>query len=669
MERKQSTMTKLKGKLISALCMLLVAATMVISSSYAWFTLSTAPEVSGITTAIGANGALEIWLNTNNTNDENYVPGNIVNLGSELYGLNQINLLPAALNVLENGKLATNYLMFPEYNANGRPGNLDKNSATTGTFSGASFFEDDDTGVRAVGVASGLTERQSAYRNAKQTANTNMSLATSRVVTSLNTNGSILGNIIIKKATTENATYTAAEVAAIGAVIEDLEAAVGYIKTAYEEMIVALAASALVPETEAGDLVYSIIRSDIAEGRLTLANIAATGSITVGEDESAITVSLKTAGGEDSALLAAIKDFNAMYDDMYSTTEDDEGVSVLYDALESKESYEWGDISGVLNGLININHVTLNDKAVSGGVTKEELANSVLNQGINIQLNAGSGVYADIADHCGKYNAVVEMTNVSAAGYNFDKLTANMEVPCSVSIPYLKNALTQVEDIGGPVGSGSTAMPMTEFYGFILDLAFRTNAANSNLLLQTEAADRIYEDNNNEATQGKGSYMTYKATTTELTTDQVKSLMACIRIVFFTPDDDGTSGGTILGEARLDTEGATIDANGVTAKMYMYKTTEVEVEGEVETVGVLQNGTDTNNDSSITSLAQNDAVKISVLVYLDGAKLENKDVAATAASSVTGTMNLQFASDADLKPMEYGKLHTPATNNGGEGTN
>ena len=262
MERKQSTMTKLKGKLISALCMLLVAATMVISSSYAWFTLSTAPEVSGITTAIGANGALEIWLNTNNKGDENYKPGNIVNLGAG-YGLNQINLLPAAINLLDNGDLDTNFLMFPEYNSYGRPGALDDKSATTGTLDGANFFENDGTGVRAVGVASGLTERQSAYRNAKQTANTSMGQATSKVVTSLNSNGAILGNIIIKKATTENATYTAQEVAAIGTVIGDLEAAVGYIKTAYEEMIVALAASASVPETEAGDLVYSVIRQTL----------------------------------------------------------------------------------------------------------------------------------------------------------------------------------------------------------------------------------------------------------------------------------------------------------------------------------------------------------------------------------------------------------------------
>jgi hypothetical protein len=56
-------------------------------------------------------------------------------------------------------------------------------------------------------------------------------------------------------------------------------------------------------------------------------------------------------------------------------------------------------------------------------------------------------------------------------------------------------------------------------------------------------------------------------------------------------------------------------------------------------------------------MAQNQEVKVSTLVYLDGEKLENKDVAATGAQSVTGKMNLQFSSSANLTPMEYGDLH------------
>ena len=160
-------------------------------------------------------------------------------------------------------------------------------------------------------------------------------------------------------------------------------------------------------------------------------------------------------------------------------------------------------------------------------------------------------------------------------------------------------------------------------------------------MLQTAPVDRIYEDNNNALTQGYGSYMQFKAVTTELTTDQVKGLMDCIRIVFFTTDNL-----EVIGEARLDTANATIGVDGVKANMYMYKD------------GVLQ-----PDKSAITALAQNAPKEISVLVYLDGDTIGNEDVAATDTKSVTGMMNLQFASDAELKPMEYGDLHTPATPN------
>ncbi|MBR7098424.1 MAG: hypothetical protein IKC59_03330, partial [Clostridia bacterium] len=73
--------------------MLLVASFMVVSSSYAWFTLSTAPEVKGIQTSVGSNGNLEIALYTGqetitssvgdgaeNKTDKYETWGNLINL-------------------------------------------------------------------------------------------------------------------------------------------------------------------------------------------------------------------------------------------------------------------------------------------------------------------------------------------------------------------------------------------------------------------------------------------------------------------------------------------------------------------------------------------------------------------------------------------------------------
>ena len=661
MEKKlflKNGISGVRAKLVSAVAMLLVATTMVVSSTYAWFTLSTAPEVSGITTAIGANGALEIRLNAANDGRSNHTPGNIVDLApdsvNDPYGLSKVILLPSQLVTTTDANGAAiidpQYVQFPTYGANGKPGELVKN-ATAGVFTNGNFFTSTETGVRAIGVSSGLTDRQYAYRNAKYAASNYASQATTTAATSLNTNGGVLGGIVIKKATQDGATYTTAELTTLGTIVADLKTAAGYIETAYEEMIVALAASALVTG-DGSDAVYSTIRNNFNNDTLTLTQIATAQAIAVEIDGTDYSVSI--AG---TALLDAINALQTTIGNIDAAQDAYEEALAL-----SKASYEWADISTIINHLININGTKLNGESVSGSIDKAELAASVMEKGINITLEDGAGVYVEIAAHCGNYSANVTMTNVEVSGMTFESLTANMATNSTQAPKFLEGSLEQVTLAGAPSGEGGAEKPMTEFYGFIVDLGFKTNAANSNLLLQTTPADRIYADNNNEATQGKGSYMTYKATTTELTTDQVKGLMDCIRIVFFETDTR-----KVLGEARLDTENATIGADGVTAMMYMYKAVEIPVideqtgETTTTTTYVLQNGGEESNnkDASIVALPQNNEVEVSVLVYLDGAQIGNEHVAATASSSVTGSMNIQFASDANLVPMEYGTLHTP----------
>lgn len=648
MKRKLMPKYGIKGKLISALCMLLVALIMVVSSTYAWFTLSTAPEVKGISTAVGANGALEIRLNT--TTDpgtiKNSTYGNLVDL-SEGYGLDTITLLPSALHIDAAGKIDSRFLKIPQYGSNGRVTDVSGERTQAGIFTDGVFSaaEDGVTGVRAVGVASGLTPRQLAYRNAKYAASTNSSLATNAAANSLNANGSVLGNIVIKRATMPGAKYTQAEIDSLQAIVNDLEGIdskgiLTYIEDAYKQMIVAYAASAqlddLTKDTAIADAIYSTVKSKIESGELTLAGIADSNAITVVVGADSYSFSLLGEDGAETPILTSIKAFIATKGN----------VSDAQDALDElnalgKTEYEWSDITGVLNYLINVDAVTINGYTAEQIKDDMSLLVSSIGSGINIQLNNGAGVYTEIADHCGNYNAAVTMKDVSANGMNLGDITANMVTKSNVSPAYLTLAQEAVVRAGEPSGSTSSALPMTEFYGYVIDLVFRTNAASSNLLLQTDATDRIYEGNANELTQGGGSSMTFKSASADFSTAQVKSLMGSIRIVFF-----GTESRDVLGYAKLDVANATIGADGVTAKMYLYEL----VDGEEVLVT-------TKDDSVITALAQNQEVKVSTLVYLDGEKLENKDVAATGAQSVTGKMNLQFSSSANLTPMEYGDLH------------
>ena len=109
---KQTTEYKsIQKKLVTAVAMVLVACIMVVSTSYAWFTLSTAPEVTGITTSVGANGNLEMALRTGKLLDDiettigatyptaNNSWGNLVDLSDASYMLSAVALQPARLNI------------------------------------------------------------------------------------------------------------------------------------------------------------------------------------------------------------------------------------------------------------------------------------------------------------------------------------------------------------------------------------------------------------------------------------------------------------------------------------------------------------------------------------------------------------------------------------------
>ena len=136
---------------------------------------------------------------------------------------------------------------------------------------------------------------------------------------------------------------------------------------------------------------------------------------------------------------------------------------------------------------------------------------------------------------------------------------------------------------------------------------------------------------------GHGSTMTFTATE-EFGVPKVQALMSNLRIIFFETENN-----VIINEARLDAETSSIEGNAVTMKMGMWDPATSDFK--------------TGEDAyTIVELAQNEAKAISVLVYLDGTTVTNKDVATSGSASMVGNMNLQFASSATLVPMEYADL-------------
>lgn len=184
----------IRSKLMAAASMLMVGVIMMVSSTYAWFTLSTAPEVKNISTTVAGNGSLEIALMPTNglltsitagavggnasVVDKNTKWGNQIILSDDTaagdyYGLNSISLNPASLNYTEATEdteetfVAEKPLTIATYGFDGRIAALSAdNIGVKGWNTTSSKFDggtDGGYGVRAIGELKDNTEVSSTY--------------------------------------------------------------------------------------------------------------------------------------------------------------------------------------------------------------------------------------------------------------------------------------------------------------------------------------------------------------------------------------------------------------------------------------------------------------------------------------------------------------------------
>ena len=313
-------------------------------------------------------------------------------------------------------------------------------------------------------------------------------------------------------------------------------------------------------------------------------------------------------------------------------------------------NYTWDEISAPLKAVMSTDSMTVNGVSVNTLGEKDNqtaLANAILKDGMKLEMPAGSGAFADVASLCGDYAASVTIAKIEHESLVVSDVPAQMKTIAAENAtpavtPLLSTVSTNVKALNAAEGL-KTSAAISDTYGYALDLAFRTNAAGSNLLLRQKAAQRIYADGKLEDTLGGGSYMMMNSGDDKFSNDSVKTLMGAIRVVFADKD------GSILGVAALDTEKATAEAEGVKDAYTLSK--------DGADAGKLVVTTKEYQDTqSITSLNQNDPKAISVYVYLDGDTVDNAMVA-NAAKSMTGSMNLQFASSATLTPMNYTPLN------------
>ncbi len=626
-----------KKILFSALSLFLMSAVLMISTSYAWLVLSVAPEVTGITTNVAANGSLEIALLTtstrqdmstitsgvgqslvNNKTSANLTWGNLLDLHDESYGLSDIVLLPARLNLTPSGdgyKVEAGMLSVPTYGYDGRIVDLTDNtvSAVKGAEGFTTALGVQDYGVRAVGTSDTLTAQASSLSMAKANVATYTNNARNSAISAMRDNGSNLLGLLIAHSTNAAGTYDDSDLKVIRNMVDDLEDAVSYIDNALRQGLIAVAASAIGDEDQ-----FILIRDMITSAESISALL---------ENEAMDKVT-----GIPDAFMTWV---TALEETANSLNLASNGLDTMVDG-----DYTWDELKQVLNPLMNMDQVYVGEKLFND-MSANELA-GLVGGTIALTLAPGSGVMADIADFTGNYESVF-----TAMGSNVTVSTA------SAQEAYLVLLYAGILDLSAADGGEEGAqVELSTTYGYALDLAFRTNAPTSNLLLQTSGVQRVYSDSGSVTTLGGGSYMEFSTQAENYTLSQMIQLMDAVRVGFL--DDQGN----LLGVAKLNTSNRTIVDQVVTAPLYLYEFT---LSTDPESLGAMVMGERMKLDNTITELQQSTPKAITVLVWLDGDVVDNSMVAADAETSLTGTLNLQFASSADLVPMGNGGLKNLAT--------
>lgn len=606
-----------KKKLMGAICMLLVASIMMVSSTYAWFTLSTAPEITGISTSVGANGNLEMALlptdgeiskitsavgDSKDTVGKSVVTanvtwGNLVDLSDASYGASNFVLNPARLNIDNAGKVATNsILMTAKYGTDGRVTELAANTVD-GTYDAAkTAFVAGNKGVRGIGVAAAMSDAQLAMRNAIAQVAMNVSSAKTAIQNSLTTNGSALATLAINYATNENYSAKDTDVTALNAMITALTTAKASLGKAIQ---------------------YAMMAESLSK---------------------------------DANAKTTVDEYNLDNANTYDTTIS--AAKTAYDAIAIPETATTENAKTVMNALIGtdatVSDVKLSEIKGEGNIDK--IASAAMSGGVVVVPGTNSP-YTETAVLTGNFTTAITVAEVNYGGVKLTNVKATMKTNAAENkmapVAAYIAGLTAAAD---ETGTDESASKITDLYGYAVDLAFRTNATGSSLQLQVDAAQRIYSDSNETSTQGNGSYMEF--TKGDLTATQFANLMGAVRIVFV------DSANTIVAGAKLDVP-TTIGENTATVKAPLKMVTVTTEDKRVEF-------TDTAvADNVITTLEQGTAKQLTVITYLDGDIVDNSMVSATSARSMTGSMNLQFASSATLVPMDYTPLHPVNATSGG----
>lgn len=667
------------GKLMAAISMLLVSAILMCLTSYAWFILSTVPEVSNLKTTAGANGALEIALQSTGDDGEraaiksgvgsssavqdvsaaNLTWGSIVDL-SNGYGLDRVSLYPARLNIntTTGGVHSENYLTVPQFGEDGRVMGLKPVTNTHYDSDTYGFVNNSNRGVTIMGFQDELeSEARVITKSRQQILDTARSKVTAARVSlraemqdAISRNSVALISIMLEKVLDMYLISEEKCMEAVQDVVNSMDRVVTGADAAVRWSLMAEAAADLEnyssndkEEMEAlGDLYARFLNlpmlseeteettvCSIAKSNGYAQVAAAAETMAVAEKKVAQARELLADGSWANAGLKLI-DFNSTLMQNSSDSKPEPLIAGImnYFSSQTEEATIY---------MLGENNLFAAMAKVLGDYTADMTAWLI------IDGESGEIVGTDPTIE----NAMKFYFHVRSAGEatedtwdtwkDTSDLNAATEADPIGTLGFVSKHLSGVKAPGNV--SFNITISQVDAYGYAADFAFRCSETGK-LMLQQSPVNRV--DGGEAATMGVGSTLTFQISN-DMTENQVTELLKSVYVVFMNTDTKG-----IYAVARPTD--LSIEKQTVTGYLALFNY-EIK-EGELVV-------SDTKKtEQSILAMTADTEYNVTALVYLNGTTVSNAATSATEGLSLTGSVNLQFTSSEALTPMAYSGYKT-----------
>lgn len=670
----------LKERLAAVALLLVVSTVMMISATFAWITLSRAPEVTGINTTISGNGNLEIALSDKdglapdefdvdesltkgvNVTLSNLEWGNLINLSDPSYGIDNLALRPAQLNT---ANLLGSPLWGAVYAEDGRITTLDSNYAyTMFDETKKEFLVSSDYGVRAISsYVSKLSETdEDKELRVRIAAVTDAQIKVTNAYATVRGSVPNLHSMVSRYAQDKLNTMA-------GGSLGDNSGKDSLMSPYIKDMIT------LYETLDAAMVVQQDAYIELANLQL-YRNAALTGMgftpISTWEEVVALN-SKANSGVSITELDAFVKDHNQLIKDMnklkdYQKDFEENGREIYWNH-GGDNGYQ---LSGIVDRLIGFNNSEQNEgmyidingrKVYVTNITSDDAFPLLRSNGEYKNVYIVRGILRDFEQRIITESARMKPAKGKQSKADEDQAVIDVNVQSKigsitihgVGVTTASGAATFDIDFNNLRGSLVTKDAVAEdTYGMAVDLWVRTNAESTCLTLEGATAadengniirydganriwgrvpstDTIYTTES--TSQGGGSCYIYYADTPE---DMARSLdlLDSMKVAFV------SQGGSLLATAEMDTVNYCAVNGRVTVPLVLdtnTKTTYTYKDSmNQEVVG-----------KAITTLTYDAAERITAIIYLDGTRLTNDNV--LAASEIQGQLNIQFGSSKDLQ--------------------